>query len=181
MLTSVIHEPGVDMVLDWIISYFSPKLPMNTSTNALDALRGASPVISTEYMPIVLQHAGHSRTIIGYEVSKSGAINLLTFDPGLCVHLLYSYLRYLYFGTVILTGSCEAWLLRPSLNLCNISIHRTVAQNVLAQISSHSSWVTTTLSASVSRKLGRELKPPRCQRVIRPKERELTGMSPRIY
>jgi len=38
-------------------------------------------VITTGKMPLILQHQGHSRTIIGYEVQKSGAINLLLFDP----------------------------------------------------------------------------------------------------
>jgi hypothetical protein len=32
-------------------------------------------------MPLVLQHAGHSRTIIGYEITTGGAVNLLLFDP----------------------------------------------------------------------------------------------------
>jgi hypothetical protein len=36
-------------------------------------------------MPLILQHAGHSRTIIGYEVSKKGIVNLLVFDPSKCV------------------------------------------------------------------------------------------------
>lgn len=46
-----------------------------------DALRGASPVTCTDRIPIILQHQGHSRTIIGYEVSKTGLVNLLMFDP----------------------------------------------------------------------------------------------------
>jgi hypothetical protein len=37
----------------------------------------------TDKMPLILQHNGHSRTIVGYEVSKSGAVTLLAFDPGL--------------------------------------------------------------------------------------------------
>lgn len=31
---------------------------------------------------MVLQHSGHSRTIIGYEVNSKGDTNLLLFDPG---------------------------------------------------------------------------------------------------
>lgn len=32
--------------------------------------------------PLILQHSGHSRTIIGYEENARGDINLLLFDPG---------------------------------------------------------------------------------------------------
>jgi len=32
-------------------------------------------------MPLVLQHAGHSRTIVGYEIAKDGSTTLLAFDP----------------------------------------------------------------------------------------------------
>ena len=46
-----------------------------------DVLRGASPVVCTEHMPIILQHAGHSRTVVGFEKCKDGKVNLLVFDP----------------------------------------------------------------------------------------------------
>lgn len=36
-------------------------------------------------MPVVLQHAGHSRTVVGYEVQGNGKCNLLVFDPSKCV------------------------------------------------------------------------------------------------
>ncbi len=75
----------------WIVDYFDP---VDSSTgkqfvSALtsekktvgDALRGASPVKVTDRMPLILQHQGHSRTIVGYEIAKNGTINLLTFDP----------------------------------------------------------------------------------------------------
>jgi len=48
-----------------------------------DALRGASPILSTTHMPVILQHLGHSRTIVGYEMTKKGNVNLLTFDPSM--------------------------------------------------------------------------------------------------
>ncbi|OJD12604.1 hypothetical protein AJ78_06828 [Emergomyces pasteurianus Ep9510] len=35
----------------------------------------------TELPPIYLQHQGHSLTIVGYELRKSGSANLLVFDP----------------------------------------------------------------------------------------------------
>jgi len=43
------------------------------------------PIIVTDRMPLVLQHKGHSRTIVGYEMTKNGAINLLAFDPSKCL------------------------------------------------------------------------------------------------
>jgi hypothetical protein len=36
-------------------------------------------------MPLILQHQGHSRTIIGYEIAKDGSTALLTFDPAMYV------------------------------------------------------------------------------------------------
>ena len=42
---------------------------------------GATPVVVTDRMPLVLQYQGHSRTIIGYEITREGATNLLAFDP----------------------------------------------------------------------------------------------------
>lgn len=79
-------------VLTWIESYFTSSSPGNNHTSQAfqkskvqttvgEALRGASPVVITNRMPIILQHDGHSRTIIGYERLKSGSINLLCFDP----------------------------------------------------------------------------------------------------
>lgn len=32
-------------------------------------------------MPLILQHNGHSRIIVGYEVDGRGITNLLMFDP----------------------------------------------------------------------------------------------------
>ena len=46
-------------------------------------LNGA--VTVTERMPVVLQHAGHSRTVVGYEIQRNGECNLLVFDPSKCV------------------------------------------------------------------------------------------------
>jgi hypothetical protein len=36
-------------------------------------------------MPLILQDNRHSRTIVGYEVSRDGTVNLLVFDPALSV------------------------------------------------------------------------------------------------
>jgi hypothetical protein len=66
------------VVTDWVVEYFSPS---TIKTSIDDALRGASPVVCTDKMPLILQHDGHSRTIVGYEVSQKGVVNLLCFDP----------------------------------------------------------------------------------------------------
>lgn len=72
------QSQGIDIVLNWIVNYFTPK---GSPSNINDALRGASAITSTDCMPIILQHNGHSRIIVGYEVSKSKKVTLLTFDP----------------------------------------------------------------------------------------------------
>ncbi|KAF8580688.1 DUF1671-domain-containing protein [Ramaria rubella] len=76
-------ERGPHAVTEWVMNYFSPTVPNNRPTNAFNALRGASPVICTERMPLILQHAGHSRTIVGIEVNTKGEPNLLVFDPSI--------------------------------------------------------------------------------------------------
>ena len=38
-------------------------------------------VVMTNKPPIYFQHAGHSMTIVGLEAKKSGAVNLVVFDP----------------------------------------------------------------------------------------------------
>ena len=67
-------------LLSWVENYFSEN-DLKDSQNLNEVLRGASPVTITSKMPIILQHQGHSRTIIGYEKCDNGAINLLEFDP----------------------------------------------------------------------------------------------------
>ena len=68
-------------LLEWIRAYFDPAQP-GTGT---DAWRGARAVVPTNKMPLILQHDGHSRTVIGYEITKSGQIQLLVFDPAASV------------------------------------------------------------------------------------------------
>ena len=63
------------------MNYFSPS--RGGIQTVQDALSGAITV--TKYMPVVLQHAGHSRTVVGYEIQKNGECNLLVFDPARCV------------------------------------------------------------------------------------------------
>ena len=77
-------------LLEWIENYFSSnstssKHDLLSTENPIktvkEALHGASPVMITDRMPLILQHSGHSRTVIGFEKSKNGDINLLIFDP----------------------------------------------------------------------------------------------------
>ena len=77
-------------LLRWVEKYFtSRQFPSEAAqglnaikTTVGEALRNAGPIVVTERMPLVLQHDGHSRTIVGFEKSKNGKINLLIFDPG---------------------------------------------------------------------------------------------------
>ncbi|KAK7023904.1 peptidase family C78-domain-containing protein [Favolaschia claudopus] len=82
---------GANLLTDWVVEYFSQSQGSVNTSNVVKNVRaktinevlfGASPVTITARMPLILQHAGHSRTIVGYEVSKTGLVNLLVFDPG---------------------------------------------------------------------------------------------------
>jgi len=57
-----------------------PRGPPLESGNAFDRMK-RDPVIISPRMPIILQHNGHSRTIIGYEMTRNNSVNLLIFDP----------------------------------------------------------------------------------------------------
>ncbi|WWC91618.1 uncharacterized protein L201_006564 [Kwoniella dendrophila CBS 6074] len=77
----------------WVKAYFSEETPAKQgqpNESAFDILmrtsdegagRGEVVRISKKF-PLILQHSGHSRTIIGYEENARGDINLLLFDPG---------------------------------------------------------------------------------------------------
>lgn len=77
-------KDGVEPLLQWVMQYFSDGDPRRNSTSATvgERLLGARAVTVTDKPPIILQHKGHSRTIVGVEQTKNGIINLLTFDPG---------------------------------------------------------------------------------------------------
>jgi len=74
---------GPKLLFDWIVNYFSQddSKPDSKQLTINDTLRRASPITVTDKLPLILQHHGHSRTIVGYEKYKNGTINLLTFDP----------------------------------------------------------------------------------------------------
>lgn len=57
--------------------------PKNAFTQLMSS--DGTPIRMTRKMPLYLQHAGHSRTIVGFEVDSQGNSNLLIFDPAKCV------------------------------------------------------------------------------------------------
>ena len=71
-------------LLDWIKQYFDTQSEGH-STSVQERWRAATPVVISDRMPLILQHQGHSRTIIGYEIAKDGSTTLLTFDPAMYV------------------------------------------------------------------------------------------------
>lgn len=78
---SNIPELDCELLVNWVVEYFAPKkIQDSTPVNLFDTLNN-SPIIVTDKMPLILQHKGHSRTIVGFEVDKNGVTNLLLFDP----------------------------------------------------------------------------------------------------
>ncbi|KAF5391761.1 hypothetical protein D9757_001746 [Collybiopsis confluens] len=77
-----VKDKGILPLTNWIVSYFDKYSKLNSAASTVNAaLSGASPVVCAPCMPLILQNAGHSRTVVGYELNKSGGINLLAFDP----------------------------------------------------------------------------------------------------
>ncbi|CCM02918.1 uncharacterized protein FIBRA_05032 [Fibroporia radiculosa] len=70
---------GVEVLLNWVLQHFCMT---DTPPVMLDEdLSSKASVIVTEKMPLIFQHDGHSRTIVGCERCADGSINLLIFDP----------------------------------------------------------------------------------------------------
>ncbi|KAI8060016.1 peptidase family C78-domain-containing protein [Gongronella butleri] len=61
-----------ESLMDWIQAYFEAGVKSNSKKT----------VYMTNRPPLYLQHAGHSRTVIGIEILKDGKRNLILFDPG---------------------------------------------------------------------------------------------------
>ncbi|WVF73112.1 hypothetical protein IAT40_007931 [Kwoniella sp. CBS 6097] len=84
----------------WVKAYFSnddsykssanasnpfaePKTAFDVMMRTTDDGAGRGEVVRvSKKFPLILQHSGHSRTIVGYEENARGDINLLLFDPG---------------------------------------------------------------------------------------------------
>ena len=71
-------------LLDWIKQHFDTQTE-GYHTSVQERWRAVTPVVISDRMPLILQHPGHSRTIIGYEIAKDGSTTLLTFDPAMYV------------------------------------------------------------------------------------------------
>lgn len=68
-----------------MVDYFSPEIPEannGPSTSINNVLGKTSPVFVTRLMPVILQHRGHSRVVVGYQENANGNVDLLTFDTG---------------------------------------------------------------------------------------------------
>ncbi|PPQ78523.1 hypothetical protein CVT25_011795 [Psilocybe cyanescens] len=71
------------IIVNWVVNYFTPNQPSPEPADAYESLK-ISPIITSDKMPLILQHNGHSRTVVGYETDKNGITNLLVFDPSYC-------------------------------------------------------------------------------------------------
>ncbi|KAG0150564.1 hypothetical protein CROQUDRAFT_37975 [Cronartium quercuum f. sp. fusiforme G11] len=67
---------------DWVRGYFNDTCSAENESDAFRKLMSSEgPIRMTNKMPLYLQHAGHSRTIVGVETDAHGNGNLLIFDP----------------------------------------------------------------------------------------------------
>lgn len=86
------HQPGPENLhenmFDWIEYYFTSNNTATTTTTT------TGHVYITNKPPLYLQHQGHSRTVIGIELLKSGKRNLIMFDPGRRMLRLSSRIKY---------------------------------------------------------------------------------------
>ncbi|KAI8142805.1 peptidase family C78-domain-containing protein [Fennellomyces sp. T-0311] len=80
-----------DCLFDCIQTYFEDavvEVPSSkTADTAFDrmmkaSMRNGKTVYNTNKPPLYLQHAGHSRTVVGIELLRDGKRNLVVFDPG---------------------------------------------------------------------------------------------------
>ncbi|QRW03654.1 peptidase family c78 protein [Ceratobasidium sp. AG-Ba] len=62
-------------LIQWLTAHF---LEHTDSRSGPNSTRG---VFMSRRMPIVLQHKGHSRTVVGLEFAPSGETNVLIYDP----------------------------------------------------------------------------------------------------
>ncbi|KAJ3819532.1 peptidase family C78-domain-containing protein [Lentinula raphanica] len=74
-------KKGLTPLTNWIVRYFDKYKPSNSNSTVNGALLGASPVQCAPCMPLIVQDNKHSRMVVGYEMTKSGVITLLVFDP----------------------------------------------------------------------------------------------------
>jgi Peptidase family C78 len=112
----------VTPLLDWIKQYFDTQ---THPTSVQERWRAATPVVISDRMPLILQHQGHSRTIIGYEISKDGSTTLLTFDPAMYVFTLHHSLAPSGLFMVSIRRMTQLDIRRTALSSLNLSKQRT--------------------------------------------------------
>ncbi|KAJ1307423.1 hypothetical protein OPQ81_001525 [Rhizoctonia solani] len=66
-------------LIQWLTAHFMEH--SNDLSSGLEGGHKTPHVYMSTRMPIVLQHKGHSRTVVGIEFTKSGGTNLLIYDP----------------------------------------------------------------------------------------------------
>jgi hypothetical protein len=77
-----------------MVKYFDSECPdvRDIPSATKNMLEKTNPVIASQLMPVILQHRGHSRLVVGYQQEIDGSTSLLTFDTGryvwLKIHLL---------------------------------------------------------------------------------------------
>ncbi|KAJ3984194.1 peptidase family C78-domain-containing protein [Lentinula detonsa] len=74
-------KKGLTPLTNWIVRYFNKYSQRNSGSTINAALLGASPVQCARCMPLIVQDNKHSRMVIGYELTRTGAVSLLVFDP----------------------------------------------------------------------------------------------------
>ncbi|KLT38768.1 DUF1671-domain-containing protein [Cutaneotrichosporon oleaginosum] len=77
-------EPSYDILLRWVKRYYNTIDPdlQEDGENSDSFLCNTPPVRISDQLPLMLQHNGHSRTIVGYEEDFRGRTKLLLLDPG---------------------------------------------------------------------------------------------------
>ncbi|KAL5635022.1 hypothetical protein ACGC1H_002901 [Rhizoctonia solani] len=66
-------------LIQWMTTHFMEH--SNDLSSGAEGGHTTPHVYMSTKMPIVLQHKGHSRTVVGVEFTKTGATNLLIYDP----------------------------------------------------------------------------------------------------
>ncbi|CAK5279477.1 unnamed protein product [Mycena citricolor] len=77
-------EQGIELLTNWIVDYFGKD--QKNAPSSVNDLGKSPPVMTSSRMPVILQWQGHSCTIVGYEVTGAGVINLLKFDPSFLIN-----------------------------------------------------------------------------------------------
>ena len=80
VITRTITNTAHKALIQWLTVHFTEHSnePEPGAGGTPSSARG---VFMSTRMPVVLQHKGHSRTVVGVEFAASGETNLLIYDP----------------------------------------------------------------------------------------------------